>query len=83
MASAGQRPYQEDRHTLIPDYAELLPGSFKGSVQNGQHRGPPASYAAIFDGHMSHKAAELAANRLHHILARGKACYRGHSPQYV
>eukprot|EP00884_Botryococcus_braunii_P001889 jgi/Botrbrau1/11700/Bobra.0195s0031.1 len=65
----GQRPYQEDRYTIIPDYAALVPGSFRGSGQCG-HRAPPASYAAIFDGHMSYKAAELAANRLHHILAR-------------
>lgn len=74
LVSTGQRPYQEDRYTIIPDYAALLPGSFRGSVQCG-HRAPPASYAAIFDGHMSYKAAELAANRLHHNLARGMSMH--------
>lgn len=48
----------EDRHTVLPDF-QLSPRS----------AGLPHQFAAVFDGHAGSRASELAAARLHDIIA--------------
>ncbi|PSC67886.1 phosphatase 2C 24 [Micractinium conductrix] len=58
-AMPGRRLYQEDRHTLIPDFS--LPGPSKAGV--------PCQFMAVYDGHASHKGSEHASRRLHDYIA--------------
>jgi serine/threonine protein phosphatase PrpC len=53
----GQRPYQQDRFVTIPDYMQ------------GEHS-VRRSLAAIFDGHKTEQAAEIATAQLPKILAQ-------------
>eukprot|EP00242_Pyramimonas_sp_CCMP2087_P016246 CAMPEP_0198225132 /NCGR_PEP_ID=MMETSP1445-20131203/99786_1 /TAXON_ID=36898 /ORGANISM="Pyramimonas sp., Strain CCMP2087" /LENGTH=233 /DNA_ID=CAMNT_0043904539 /DNA_START=673 /DNA_END=1371 /DNA_ORIENTATION=- len=55
----GSRPYMEDRHTIVTSY---LPEATAAD-------GVPRSYFGLFDGHNGARAAEMAAYRLHTILA--------------
>ena len=55
----GRRPTQEDRHTMLHDYgARQLKGAF------------PASFYAVFDGHMGEQCSEFASKNLHKNLAK-------------
>ena len=65
------RPYMEDRHISIPDFA--LTSSAGLPLP---HDGVRRSYTAVFDGHNGPIAAEHAVDRLHHLLA-GEPALRG------
>ncbi|KAI8463922.1 MAG: phosphatase 2C-like domain-containing protein [Monoraphidium minutum] len=71
----GLRPYMEDRHCVVASM-QLLAAAPGGGAQAGPPLPPdgvPRSYAAIFDGHNGAGAAELAAARLHVLLAANPA----------
>ena len=53
----------EDRHVVVPGFGQLLKGS-KCSADT-------ALYVGVFDGHLTSRSAEIAAARLHEVLAEG------------
>ncbi|GBG00547.1 serine threonine phosphatase [Raphidocelis subcapitata] len=70
-SARGLRPYMEDRHCVVAAM-QLLASSDGNGAQAGAplpSDGIPRSYAAIFDGHNGAGCAELAAARLHVLLA--------------
>lgn len=64
----GLRTYMEDRHTIVSPFS-LLGSDGNVLPEDGIAR----SFAAVFDGHNGTLAADIAANRLHDILAREPA----------
>lgn len=63
---AGKREYMEDRSCIINDFRPL------GSADNPDNA--VTTLSGVFDGHLSAKAAQMAANNLHEHLARGRPC---------
>ena len=53
----------EDRSCIIPDFRPLGTPDSETS--------PATTLCGVFDGHMSAKAAEMAANNLHVFLSKG------------
>lgn len=64
MHPVGKREYMEDRSCIIKDFRPL------GSADNPSNA--TTTLSGVFDGHLSSKAAEMAANNLHEHLAKGK-----------
>ena len=65
----NQRPYMEDRHTLV---SCLRPLTLSGQPAGGDD-GVPRCWAGVFDGHNGARAAEFAAARLHQVFASDPA----------
>lgn len=63
--AAGKREYMEDRSCIINDFRPL------GTADNPNNA--VTTLSGVFDGHLSAKAAEMAANNLHTHLAKGLA----------
>ena len=53
----------EDRNCIIPDFRPL------GTPDSDMS--PATTLSGVFDGHMSAKAAEMAAHNLHAFLSKG------------
>lgn len=64
----GLRTYMEDRYTILSPFS-LLGSDGTALPEDGVLR----SFAAVFDGHNGTLAADIAATRLHDILARQPA----------
>ena len=62
-SAAGKREYMEDRSCIINDFRPL--GSADDPVS------AVTTISGVFDGHLSAKAAQMAANNLHVHLAKG------------
>lgn len=60
---AGKRDHMEDRSCIIPDFRPL------GTPDSPENAA--TTFAGVFDGHLSAKASEMAANNLHSYLAKG------------
>lgn len=63
LVPVGKRAYMEDKNVIIEDFRPL-----------GTPDSPSKAYTTfcgVFDGHLSARAAEMAANQLHVYLENG------------